>query len=452
MVKKLSVSNKLGAGVADLGGNVFFAVINFWLMYYLTDMIGISASVAGISIMIGKLWDAITDPLMGYISDHTRCRFGRRKIYMVIGIIPLCLSFIAFFTKVEISQSVLLVIYYTMLYCLINTFYTVIFIPYYSLLAEITDDYHERTSLQSYRMLFALIGNVVGSALAQPIIGRFPNQRTGFTGMAVIFSLVIAAGVLVTVFVTKEDYVADAVVKNQGKAGVKSFFKSYAHVFKNKPYLIIISVMLLCFFALVVSQTTIPYFFKYYLENEGLTTAGILGMALGCIIGIPFVICFSKHFGKKTAWKIGIVVAIIGNLGLFIMASQNIMIIVVCLFISGLGSAGTYVLLMSVVADCVDYDYSRTAVKREGLFIGSTTFVQKLGMALGAAMVGWILQGLGYVADQSQSESVMAGIRSLQTLLPMILNIVSFIILCFYPITEKEYKKIKSEIEKIEKK
>lgn len=443
---KLSTKTKVGAGIADLGGNVFFSVINFWLMYYMTDMVGISAAAAGISIMIGKMWDAVTDPLMGYISDNTTGKRGRRRPYMVIGLLPLALSFVAFFTKVEIGKPMLLCVYYTMLYCLINTFYTIIFVPYYSLLNEITKDYHERTSLQSVRMLFALLGNIVGSVLAQPIIGLFPNERVGFTGMAVIFSAVIAAAVMVTVLTTREPTAKSTAVKV--RAG--SFFRSYFSVFKNKPYRITVTVMTLCFFSLVVSQTTVPYFFKYYLGQEEMATLGILAAALGCIAGIPFVLYMSKRHGKKNAWIAEMFIALAGSLAVYIVAPMGVLPVVIAFCIFGLGSAGTYVLLMSVVADCADSDYAETGEKKEGLFVGSTTFLQKLGMALGAAVVGWVLNGLGYIADQPQPEPVMNGIRILQTLLPLVLNAAAMAILFFYPITEEKFDEIKKKIALLE--
>lgn len=440
--KKLSIGTKMGAGVADLGGNVFFAVINYWLMYYLTDMIGLSAIVAGISIMIGKCWDAFTDLSMGYISDHTKSRWGRRKVYMVAGLPLLFITVVALFTKLDIPQSAALVIYYTAIYCLVNTFYTVIFIPYYSLLTEMTDDYHERTSLQSFRMLFALIGNIVGSALAQPIISVFPNQRIGFTGMAVIFAIVISIAVLITVISTKEPPVNYV----QSKVSSSNFFKSYGNVFKNVPYILVTITQVLCFVSLVITQTSIAYFFKYYLRKESMATLSILAFALSCIIGIPCVLHFSKHHGKKLTWILGLAISSIGNLALYFFAPYGYLMVLVAMLLVGFGSSATYVLLMSVIADCADYDYLKTGERKDGLFMGVMTFLQKVGMALGAATVGWVLGELGYVADQTQTVAVLEGMRFLLSIAPLILNVLALIVLTFYPITEKRYSEIKQQI------
>ena len=138
---------KLGFGIGDLGGNLFFTVIGFYLLYYLTDIVYLSAALAGTVLMIGKIWDAVTDPVTGYISDRTRSRWGRRRPYMFVG------SFIAFFTmglmftRPVMEGQIQLFFYLTVLYCLLNTAYTLVNIPYAALLPELTDNYDQRTML-----------------------------------------------------------------------------------------------------------------------------------------------------------------------------------------------------------------------------------------------------------------------------------------------------------------
>lgn len=443
MGNKLSFKVKSGAGIADFGGNIFFAVINYWLMYYLTDMVGLSAALAGSGLMVGKIWDAVIDPGIGYISDHTRTRWGKRKVFMVGGLLPLFFSIIALFTKVEIPKPIILTIYYTTLYCLVNTFYSFIYIPYYSLLAEFTDDYNERTSLQSFRNVFAILGNIFGSVLAQPIINMFPNQKTGFTWMAVIFGIVISITVLITASAVKEP---KDMMAHENKASFGNMISSYVAVFKNIPYVLVLITMGLGFITLVITQTTLVYFFKYYLKLESMSSVGILTFALSCIIFIPVVHGLSKHYGKKAVWIGGLAVEGIGGLLFYFLAPLGLPFILVCMAIIGAGSCGTYVLLMSVVADCADYDYYKTGDRKDGVYMGFTTFWQGVGMAFGAASVGWVLGGLGYVAGDVQNSAVLGGIRALMGIVPAVLCMIAILFLSFYPLTEKKYTEIKEQI------
>lgn len=447
MNNKLPVRTKMGAGFADMGGNVFFAVINFWLMYYFTDMVGLSAVSAGLAIMIGKCWDALTDLSMGYISDHTKSRWGRRKIFMVVGLIPLFITVIALFTKINIPSSMFLLIYYTTIYCLVNTFYTVIFIPYYSLLSELTDDYHDKTSLQSFRMLFALVGSIIGSVLAQPIVNIFPDKKIGFTVMAVIFAIVITLAVLVTVLLVKEP--KHRTVEN--KANFANFFKSYDSAFKNTPFVLVIISMILCFIALVITQATIPYFFKYYLNLEKLTSIGILVFALSCIFTIPVVLALSKHFGKKKTWIGGLIIASIGGAMFYITAPLGLPLVLTSMAVMGAGGCSTFVLVMSLISDCADLDCLNTGERKDGLFMGIMTFSQKVGMALGAAIVGWILGYFGYVADTAQRPAVLNGMRVLVGIIPGLLSLLALIVFSFFPISEKKHDEIIQQIKMKEK-
>ena len=181
--KKLSVGVKIGYGVADFGGNLFFTATAFVLLNYLTDTVGLSAALAGIALMVGRIWDAFYDPVIGYISDRTKTKMGRRRPFMLGGSIPLFIAMIIMFTNptlvigAGISQTVLFV--YTMVvYIILCTAYSTVNIPYSSLGPELTNDYNERTSLNGYRFGFAGIGTLLGAGLALPRVGAGPPRRS----------------------------------------------------------------------------------------------------------------------------------------------------------------------------------------------------------------------------------------------------------------------------------
>ncbi|MDR2102753.1 MAG: MFS transporter, partial [Treponema sp.] len=198
--QKLSVRQKLGFGIFDLGGNMFFTLMGFWCLKYLTDVVGLAAALAGAALMVGKLWDAVTDPVMGYLSDRTRSRWGRRRPYLLFGALPMMLTMLFFFTSPHIESPLLLTLWAIAALMLLNTASTVINIPYSSLTPELTDDYHERTSLNGYRFGCAVFGTITGAAAVQPLVSAFAHpqaadpllDKRGFSMMGLILGALMA--------------------------------------------------------------------------------------------------------------------------------------------------------------------------------------------------------------------------------------------------------------------
>lgn len=437
---KITLKTKIGYGLSDMGGNLFFTIVNFWLLFFLTDMLGLNPAFAGLAIMIGKLWDAITDPLMGHLSDRTISRWGRRKPYMVAGSIPLFILTVMLFTKVNITDQGLLMAYVTVIYCLVNTAYTVIFVPYTAMLPEITTDYHERTSMFGYRMGFALTASLIGSVLALPIVGMFSDQATGFTGMAVIFGLIMVITILLTVKMVPT-------VKYEKRMVKSGLLKSYLGVFRNKPFVLVLTAMILCFISLIVVHSSIMYYFTYVLNNPEAAVLGILCLTLASIVFIPVGLTVSKRVGKKTTWIAGMIISIAGYILLYFASSVGLPLVLVSLVICGIGTSGTAVFAGACMADTMEYGCLKTGERNEGSYSGIGTFGQKVGMAFGAAFVGWMLAAFGYIPEQAQTPETIEGIKLVIALIPTVLTLIAAVVFKFYKLTEKEYNKIISEIE-----
>lgn len=203
-ITTVSKKIKIGFGIGDLGGNLFFTVIGFYLLYFLTDIVHLSAALAGTVLMIGKIWDAVTDPVTGYISDRTRSRRGRRRPYMFVGAIISFFGMGLMFTRPTFSSQLPLFAYLTFLYCLLNTAYTLVNIPYAALLPELTDDYHQRTILTGYRMSFAVVGTFVGAGAVMPLVNLFAPVELGWTVMGYIMGAVMLLSTLITIWTIKE--------------------------------------------------------------------------------------------------------------------------------------------------------------------------------------------------------------------------------------------------------
>ena len=432
---KLPIRTKLGFGVCDLGGNLFFTAMGFWSLNYLTDTVGLAA---GLAVMIGKLWDAVTDPMMGYISDRTRSRWGRRRPYMLFGALPLFLAMWLFFTKPPFSGQIMLFIWASLALMLLNTAYTVVNIPYSSLTPELTDDYHERSSLNGFRFGFAVIGTILGAAAVQPIIGAFGKTGgpvAGFSAVGLILGLVMAATALVTFLSVREHGHANKELPTEG------FFETYLAVFKNKPYVIILATYALNLTALNFVQGILVYYTKYIYGNEGLTTPAMIILLLVAMACIPVSVLVSRRVGKKLTYQISFAVLATACASIYLFGDrlgENFFLAMMAF--AGIGIGFGYVPPWAMIPDAVEYDAVMTGKRKEGAFYGMWTFASKVGQSLSIFASGLILSFGGYVAEAAQGEGAKTAIRLLVGPIPFVVFIAAIILVQTYPLDEKTYK------------
>lgn len=443
-MKRLTPGMKLGYGVCDLGGNLFFTVIGFLLMNFLTDTVGLLPALAGTVVAIGKVWDAVTDPITGFLSDRTKTRFGRRRPWMLLGSVPLFFTMIILFTNPGMQNQTYLFIWGVMVFCLVNTAYTAVNIPYNSLTPELTRDYHERTSLNGYRFGFAAIGTITGSVAALPVVGLFPDRNTGFTAMGTLFGLIMMVTALITVAAVREP-ACEPELRTRG------FFKTYLKVFKNRPFVLILLTYSLHLTALSVVMGIAIYYFKYIHNNEGATAVAMGILIVVALIFIPISVVFSRRFGKKPAYSLGlavfaaalIVLSFTGHL-FHIHYSFGLMVF------AGIGLGFMYAIPWAMVPDAVEYDYLLTGERTEGAFYGVWTFGIKIGMSMSMAIIGGVLSLVGYVPNVAQTGLSLLGIRMLLGPIAGAIFILGIVVLYFYPINEKRYREILKEIAEME--
>lgn len=443
--QKLSVKVKLGYGICDLGGNLFFTAIGFWLLNYLTDTVGIAAGLAGAVVAIGKVWDAVTDPMAGYLSDRTKHRLGRRRPWLLYGSVPLFLTMILMFTNPGLTSQTLLFVWGTLSFCLLCTAYTAVNIPYNSLTPELTQDYHERTSINGYRFSFAVIGTLLGAGAALPIVGAFSTKSIGFSAMGTIFGAVMMVTAIITVITIREPQVARPEL-------APGFFKTYLKVFKNGPYVLILLTYSLHIAAITTMMGVAVYYFKYIHNDEPKTTVAMLILLITAMVLIPASVVISKRWGKKIVYGLG--------MGIFSAAMMAISLVghlypinfsLFMMFIAGIGLSATYVMPYAIVPDAVEYDYLLTGERTEGAFYGIWTFGIKIGQAVALAITGAVLSLTGYVPGVAQAASATLGIRMLMGPLAVLFFIAAMVTLYLYPINEKRYNEILAEIKEMQR-
>ncbi|MBN1243068.1 MAG: MFS transporter [Spirochaetales bacterium] len=432
---RLPLGTKLGFGIADLGGNLFFTAMGFWTLFYLTDVVGVPAALAGAVFWIGKLWDAVTDPLTGWLSDRTRTRLGRRRPWMLAGAIPMFLAMWFFFSKPAIESPWALAAWAALALMLLNTAYTLVNIPYSSLTPDLTDDYNERMSLNAYRFGFAVIGTMVGAAAVQPIVSLFPSQSAGFSAAGAALGVVMAMTALVTVASVREGPHSRAPVPKEG------FFETFVVVFRDKAFLVLLFTYALNLTALAFVQTTLAYYFKWLYRDEGATTLAMVILLVVAMVFIPVSVLVSKHIGKKRTYQICFVILAVSTLLIWAFGhTLGMDFFLGVMVFAGVGIGFGYAAPWAMLPDVVELDALRTGKRKEGAFYGVWTFMSKVGTAASAVVTGFVLQTAGYSsALESQGESALTAIRLLIGPVPALVFLVALFLVERYPVDGKSY-------------
>jgi len=441
---KLRTRTKLFYGVGDLGNAVVNSAIQFFLMKFYTDAALILPSLAGNALLIGKIWDAVNDPLFGWLTDKTKSRFGKRRVFMIFGAVPLGIA-IALLWFVPPMDRVWTFVWIAVTFIIFDTLWTLTNVPYYTLTSELTDDYDERSSLTTYRMAMAVPAYLVGAALTPAIVGLFALQRTGFAFIGIAYGSFCALALLISAAGIRErQHVA---VTKPEASPVKSFLIAV----KNKPF------VWLCgtYFIVNISFAFIKILMAYYIEYQLLMkeqTSLVMGLMLVCVtVSLPFWQWVSRKIDKGPAYALGMLVGGAGVILTFFLPHQSTWLIYLIAVLAGFGFSAQWIFPWAMVADVADYDRLETGQQRSGVYYGLWGLATKISEALALAAVGWILTGFGYVPNVAQSPQALLGIRLFFGLIPAGFIFISLPLLFKYPITRKSHALVKAKLEAMDK-
>jgi GPH family glycoside/pentoside/hexuronide:cation symporter len=407
--------------------------MGFWCLKYLTDTAGLTAGLAGIALMVGKAWDAVTDPVMGYISDRTRSRWGRRRPYLLFGALPMLLSMWFFFSAPSFSGQAALTLWALLALVLLNTAATVINIPYSSLTPELTTDYHERSALNGYRFGCAVFGTIIGAAAVQPLTGLFANPRLGWSMTGLILGALMALTTLLTFAGTREKAHAAADYPTEG------FFDTYREVFKNGPYVRLLLTYGLHIMGITFLQSILPYYTEYVYGRPDLTTPALGILLLSAMAFIPVSVLVSRKIGKKRTYQICFAIISSACLAVFFFGQAGgVGGFLALMGYAGVGVGFSYVAPYAMIPDAIDYGKAG-GNRKEGAYYGIWTFVSKLGTALSVFVSGGILALGGYQANAEQSGKAVTAIRLLAGPVPALILAAAMALIGFYTLDRKIY-------------
>ncbi|THB80404.1 MAG: MFS transporter [Desulfobacteraceae bacterium] len=419
-----------------------------YLPKFYTDTIGIDITTAGILLLLVRVFDAVTDPLIGYVSDNTRTRWGRRHPFIGLGAIGLAAAILMLFIPPQVPGSEQVFRFGFWLFALFF-FWTLITIPYESLGPELTTDYHERTTLFSLRDGGLILGTLVAAA-SPDIAGFFLEQagsddleRSRFAAIAAVYAPMILITVILCIRNVPEKRTEDHIGSPRRGVRWRDDFKT---IIQNRPFLILIAAYTISAIGSNLPATLILYYVQYVLESQ---RAGLFLFAyfLTGILCLPLWIGISRRTGKKRAWILSMLVNTGAFFGVFFLGPGDSSLYAVLVVISGIGFGAGLALPSSIQADVIDYDEWVTHQRREGRFIGLWSIAKKLAAALGVGVGLSMLGAAGYVPNQEQTEAVTFMLRTLYALVPCICNALSILIIVFYPIDSKLHEQIRQEID-----
>ncbi len=443
MKNKLPTWRKWMYGSGDLGFSLTSTIVAAYFAIFLTDVVGVRPGIAAIAIAIGRTWDYINDPLFGYISDHTRTRWGRRRPYLLFGPIPFAIVFALMWWRPPIQGDVALVVYYAIIYVLYDASATLIYMPYFALTPELTSDYDERTSLQSVRAFFSILGSLLAFTIPLMIVNGFsPGHASNVLWMGILFGIISAIPLYVVFFGTRER----PEFMNQKQPGFK---ESILASIKNRPFIFGTVIYLFTWVTVDILQTILLYFIKYVVQRESNSDLIMATIFVVGIIALPLWTWTSRRLNKRLAYIIGMVffAAVLLVLVNLTPATPLFIILILCV-LAGIGVSAAHVIPWAIIPDAIEYGELKTGERHEGMFYSLISLSQKIASSVAIPLALLILDQTGYIPNSAQQPaSAVQGIRILTGPIPAVMMCIGILFAILYPLGRERYTQIASELE-----
>ena len=441
MGQRLSFWQKLFYGSGDISNAASYAITSFLFLFFLTDVAHLNPALAGVVLLAGKCWDAVTDPLMGYVSDHVHTRLGRRRPFFIGAALPFALTFVLMWIVPQHLSQWGLFAYYVFTYSLHIAFFTAYAVPYQALAAELTGDYDERTALNSFRMFFSIVLGLVAAVLPRTFVERFVSAPRGYVAMAWAVAAIIVVPPFVVFATTRESPLPAAERTARG-----GFVAEVRQVLANKPYRAALLMYLFTWMGVDVLSAVFLYYAIYVVRMEAQSSLLFAILFIAAVLFLPFWVWVSGRVGKKKTYIVGtgFVVCILAVIAA--VPAPGPWVVYTLLFLAGIGISSSHVLPSAIIPDCIELDELESGVRREGLYHGFSTFLQKLASAGAIAFVGELLSMGGYVAGAVQSPRSVLMIRLVTGGLSGLIFLGGIVAMLFYPITREWHQDIQRQL------
>jgi len=448
--ERLTFWQKLGFGVGDIYGGGSFVVVGIYYLNFLTDVVRINPALAGTVFLISKIYDAVTDPFEGILTDRTRTPLGRRRPYLLAGVVLVFLSFFALWYPVDYAEEWQRFVFVVVAYLFFSTVVSIVKLSYNALAAELTLDYDERTSLSSFRIFFSVVSSLLSAVLPLEIVKRAPSVSSGYVTMGLAFGTFFALPFIATVISTRE--------RPAFQQDVRPFRwrEAFVEPFRVRTFVHALVMYLLAFIAIDAVMSTVIYYMKYYLGrgDEANYVTGTLLLAE--IVALPFYNWLSRRTNKRVGYIVGASVWIATMVFSFaVVPAAPSFVIYVFAALVGLGVGGVVVVIYAIFPDIPDVDELKTGRRREGVYSSMIAFTRKLSGAVALFLVSNSLALAGYVmpveevvggttqlVEQPQSETFILTLRLIFALVPILLVGLSLFFAFRYPLTSEVHQRL----------
>ena len=438
--KPLCISEKIGYACGDVASNFYWRVFDVFLFIFYTDVFGIPAAAVGTMMLVTRIIDAVSDPLMGAIADRTSTRFGKFRPYLLLGILPIVAAGVLTFTVPDVSESEKLVWAY-LTYIFMMLAYTFINVPYGALLGVITADTQQRTSLTSFRFIGAFSGGTLVAYLTPELVNYLgaDNQARGWQLTMLLYGMAAAVLFVIAFLSTKERIAPPAMQKTPVLQDIKDLLR-------NKPWLVLFSLALITMMAITLRGSTGTFYLKYYAEREDLIGAFSMAYMLALASGAAITPVLTRYIDKKPLLTILMLAVGVLSVALYFVPAQQIVLMFVLQIAVGFCLGPKSPLMFSMYADTADYSEWQNGRRATAMVFSAAAFSQKLGGAFAGAMIGWVLASMGYVANQQQSDASVNGIILLMTLIPAVFAFISVWCVRLYTLDKQTLDTIQSQL------
>ena len=452
MNSKVTLREKIGYGFGDAASSMFWKIFSFYLAIFYTDVFGISAVAAGTMLLVTRVWDTAIDPVMGVIGDRTNTKWGKFRPYLLWVAIPFGLIGVLLFTTPSFGATGKL-IYAYVTYTLMMMAYTAINVPYASLLGVMTPDPNVRTTLASYRMVFAFGGSLLVVAIYQPLVDFFKTTtsvNTAYQLAMVVIGLVAVLFFFFTFAWTKERV-------KPSKTQQNSLKDDFRNLLQNVPWFILLGAGVMTLIFNSVRDGVAMYYFKYYIIDDTAVALSkmtftfstlyfLLGQAFN-MFGVIMAKPISEKIGKRKTFMYAMFgAAILSSLFLF-CTKENVVLVYLLQAMTSFCAGIIFPLLWSMYADTADYSEWKTGRRATGLVFSASSMSQKLGWTLGGSLTLWLLGIFGFQANVEQSPETITGIKYMLSIIPAFGALLSGVFIYFYKLDEKTLKTIEVDLE-----
>ena len=456
-MNKIKIREKISYGFGDAASSMFWKIFSMYLLFFYTDVFGINAAAVGTMFLVTKTWDSFFDPFVGVYSDRVKTRWGKFRPFLLWGALPFAIiGVLTFYTPDFGSAGKLVYAYIT--YSIMMMVYSLINVPYASLLGVMSSDGKERTTLASYRMVFAFGGSLVALWLIEPLVKYFGDGT--LTSSHGWFYTIMVFGVITTLLFwgcfagTKERVKPIKEEKSTIKEDINDLLA-------NKPWWILLGAGIATLIFNTIRDGGAIFYFKYFLEKTDTETFSLFGMGTGMsyltvylvlgqaanIIGVVLATPLANKIGKKTTFFSAMLVAAILSVAFYFLGKNQVITILIFQFFISICAGCIFPLLWSMYADTADYSEWKQGRRATGLVFSASSMSQKLGWGLGGAATGWLLAYFGFKANVEQSEFAQSGIRLMLSILPATGAIISMLFISIYPLSEEKLKNISKELD-----